>query len=28
LAGGQLNPSLGPDATPIGHLFKQLAIFY
>ena len=27
LAGGQLNPSLGPDATPIGHLFKQLAIF-
>ena len=26
LAGGQLNPSLGPDATPIGHLFKQLAI--
>ena len=27
LAGGQLNPSLGPDATPSGHLFKQLAIF-
>lgn len=27
LAGGQLNPSLGLDATPIGHLFKQLAIF-
>ncbi|WP_439863271.1 type III secretion system export apparatus subunit SctT [Pseudomonas antarctica] len=27
LAGGQLNPSLGPDATPIGHLFKQLAIY-
>ena len=27
LAGGQLNPSLGPDATPIGHWFKQLAIF-
>ena len=27
LAGGQLNPSLGPDATPIGHLLKQLAIF-
>lgn len=27
LAGGQLNPSLGPDATPIGHLFKELAIF-
>ena len=27
LAGGQLNPSLGPDATPVGHLFKQLAIF-
>lgn len=27
LAGGQLSPSLGPDATPIGHLFKQLAIF-
>lgn len=27
LAGGQLNPSLGPDATPAGHLFKQLAIF-
>ncbi|WP_339427194.1 MULTISPECIES: type III secretion system export apparatus subunit SctT [unclassified Pseudomonas] len=27
LAGGQLNPSLGPDATPMGHLFKQLAIF-
>ena len=27
LAGGQLNPSLGPDATPIGHLFKQLAVF-
>ena len=27
LAGGQLNPSLGPDATPIGHLFKHLVIF-
>ncbi|UOB24759.1 type III secretion system export apparatus subunit SctT [Pseudomonas orientalis] len=27
LAGGQLNPSLGPDATPVGHLFKQLVIF-
>ena len=27
LAGGQLNPSLGPNATPIGHMFKQLAIF-
>ncbi|WDU61601.1 type III secretion system export apparatus subunit SctT [Pseudomonas poae] len=27
LAGGQLNPSLGPDATPIGHMFKELAIF-
>lgn len=27
LAGGQLNPSLGPDATPIGHLFKHLAVF-
>ncbi|MFQ6349293.1 type III secretion system export apparatus subunit SctT [Pseudomonas sp. R11F] len=27
LAGGQLNPSLGPDATPVGHLFKQLAIY-
>ena len=27
LAGGQLNPSLGPDATSVGHLFKQLAIF-
>ena len=27
LAGGQLNPSLGPDATPIGHMFKQLAIY-
>jgi type III secretion protein T len=27
LAGGQLNPSLGPDATPCGHMFKQLAIF-
>ncbi|MGY2291367.1 type III secretion system export apparatus subunit SctT [Pseudomonas sp. SDO528_S397] len=27
LIGGQLNPSLGPDATPIGHLFKQLSIF-
>ena len=27
LAGGQLNPSLGPDATPIGHLFKQLVIY-
>ncbi|AZF45978.1 type III secretion system export apparatus subunit SctT [Pseudomonas sp. R2-7-07] len=27
LAGGQLNPSLGPDATPIGHMLKQLAIF-
>ena len=27
LTGGQLNPSLGPDATPIGHMFKQLAIF-
>ena len=26
LSGGQLNPSLGPDATPIGHMFKQLAI--
>lgn len=27
LTGGQLNPSLGPDATPIGHMFKQLTIF-
>ncbi len=27
LTGGQLNPSLGPDATPIGHMFKQLAIY-
>lgn len=27
LTGGQINPSLGPDATPIGHMFKQLAIF-
>ncbi|MFN3354997.1 MAG: type III secretion system export apparatus subunit SctT [Pseudomonas sp.] len=27
LAGGQLNPSLGPDATPVGHLFKQLVIY-
>jgi len=27
LAGGQLNPALGPDATPLGHMFKQLAIF-
>ena len=27
LIGGQLNPSLGPDATPVGHLFKQLSIF-
>ena len=27
LIGGQLNPSLGPDATPIGHMFKQLSIF-
>lgn len=27
LAGGQLNPSLGPDATPLGHLFKQLVIY-
>lgn len=27
LAGGQLNPSLGPDATPIGHLFKQVVIY-
>ena len=27
LAGGQLNPSLGPDATPVGHLFKQVVIF-
>lgn len=27
LTGGQINPALGPDATPIGHLFKQLAIF-
>ena len=27
LIGGQLNPSLGPDATPIGHLFKELSIF-
>jgi type III secretion protein T len=26
LTGGQINPSLGPDATPIGHMFKQLAI--
>lgn len=27
LAGGQLNPALGPDATPIGHMLKELAIF-
>lgn len=27
LIGGQLNPSLGPDATPIGHMFKHLSIF-
>lgn len=27
LIGGQLNPSLGPDATPIGHMLKQLSIF-
>ena len=27
LIGGQLNPSLGPDATPIGHLFQQLSVF-
>ena len=27
LIGGQLNPSRGPDATPIGHMFKQLSIF-
>ena len=27
LIGGQLNPSLGADATPVGHLFKQLSIF-
>ncbi len=27
LAGGQLNPSLGPDATPVGQLFKQLVIY-
>ncbi|QHF47885.1 EscT/YscT/HrcT family type III secretion system export apparatus protein [Pseudomonas sp. S35] len=27
LTGGQLNPALGPDATPIGHMFKQLAIY-
>lgn len=26
LIGGQLNPSLGPDATPIGHMFKELSI--
>ncbi|MHA6494941.1 type III secretion system export apparatus subunit SctT [Pseudomonas borbori] len=26
LIGGQLNPSLGQDATPIGHLFKQMTI--
>ena len=27
LIAGQLNPALGPDATPIGHMFKQLSIF-
>lgn len=27
LIGGQLNPSLGPDATPVGHLFKELSVF-
>ena len=27
LIAGQLNPLLGPDATPIGHMFKQLSIF-
>ena len=27
LIGGQLNPSLGPDTTPIGHMFKQLSIY-
>jgi type III secretion protein T len=26
LIGGQLNPALGQDATPIGHLFKQMTI--
>ncbi|QTF08172.1 type III secretion system export apparatus subunit SctT [Brenneria izadpanahii] len=26
LMGGQLNPALGPDATPLGHLLKQLII--
>lgn len=28
LMGGQINPQLGPDATPIGYLFKQLAILF
>ncbi|MEJ2417401.1 MAG: type III secretion system export apparatus subunit SctT [Exilibacterium sp.] len=27
LSGGQLNPALGPDATPTGHMLKQLLIF-
>lgn len=26
LIGGQLNPALGQDSTPIGHLFKQMTI--
>lgn len=26
LIGGQLNPSLGTDTTPLGHLFKQMTI--
>jgi type III secretion protein T len=26
LIGGQLNPALGTDATPLGHLFKEMTI--
>ncbi|MGY2289763.1 type III secretion system export apparatus subunit SctT [Pseudomonas sp. SDO528_S397] len=26
LSGGQLNPSLGPDATPLGELFQEMLI--
>ncbi|MFT0182964.1 type III secretion system export apparatus subunit SctT [Pseudomonas benzopyrenica] len=26
LTGGQLNPALGSDATPLGHLFKELTV--
>jgi type III secretion protein T len=26
LTGGQLNPALGADATPLGHLFKEMTV--